>query len=735
VTKRAQLSDGTVLEFPDETTDQVMDQVVRSHMARARQEQEARTRSGDPMQPGSVIGSMAGQAAARAPGPRPRGTQGSWQEEVGGALANINRGIPFAQDLVNLAGGARTAASGGDFQEGIRAQRSESNALQQDFRNRRPNVAALSEGVGNATGVIPIGRSAQAVQLSGRGLPLLLRQSRNAAVAGAGAGYLFGAGTGDAPNQNPNERIDSANEAASFGSFFGAATPAAVNTLGAGYRAAEQPIRRLIDSLPRLAPRAEQGAGAFGAQLFGGGNRPPLRAVPPAPPPQGPRIPPAAMGTIDRLANRNRMTPDQVESAFAEAQRNPQGQVVADVFGDAGTRTTRAIAQGPGQSGGRAAETLRARAAEQPDRILNELNRRMAVAETPEQAMAALSRQYNEASANLYEPLFQRQMAPEMRATINEFLGRYADDPIMADAAARAQRIFQRDAAEGLASGSIEANYARYLHYMKMGLDDAARAAPQGGIQATELRGINNMRRRFVTALDNAIPGYREARNQWSTIANAEEALGEGRTLITQNSRAISARMAEMTDFERYHARVGFANEIANRIGLRGSVNGNRNVAEALGSPEMQRRVAAMFDSPEEAAAFLDTLNQQNTLMRNAAQWGSGSQTFSNAAHGADEALNTMVDMGVQAGTGNIGGAARRGVQGAANFFTGGALERANNQRGEVLLRRIDSDDAREFTNAVVAELRRREATRQAASSVSQTGAAASGSQQGRERR
>ena len=356
------------------------------------------------------------------------------------------------------------------------------------------------------------------------------------------------------------------------------------------------------------------------------------------------------------------------------------------------------------------------------------------MAETPEQAMSSLNRQYAEASSNLYEPLFQRPMDQNLRETASEFLRRYANDPVLADAQQRAQRIFARDVAEGMAQGSLDDNFARYLHYVKMGLDDASRAAPQSGVQATELRGINQMRRSFVRALDEAVPGYRDARNRWSTLASAEDALDEGRTLIRQNSRFIRSRMSEMTDFERYHARVGFANEIANRIGLRGSVNGNRNVAEALGSPEMQRRVSAMFDSPEEAAAFLDTLNQQNMLMRNAGQWGTGSQTYSNALHGADEAVNAAVDIGVQAGTGNFTGAVRRGVQGLANSATFGAIERANNVRGEALLRRIDSDDSAGFARAVVEELRRREAARRATSSASQAGAAASGAQQGRDR-
>lgn len=685
--------DGTVVEFPDGTSPETM----RAAMQR---------RYGRPQ----------------------RGQSRGPLQEIEQGLAAFNRGIPFAQDLVNVGAGVQEALSGGSFQQGAQQQAQRNLALDADLRARRPNARAFLEGTGNALPLaLTAGQSAPA-QLGGRGLPLFAAQTRNAATVGAGSGALYGGATGDAPNLDLPQRLDAANAGAGAGALFGAAAPAAVNTIGAGINLARPAWQNLERSLPRIAPQAGGGVGSFGGQMFG--RRPPLRAGPP--PPQGPAIAPEAAGTIDRLATRNRMTPEQVETAFAEARRNPQGQVVSDLFGDAGVRTTRAIAQAPGQTGARAAEVTRERSQAAPDRILEELNRRLSVAETPEQAMASLNRQYAEASSNLYEPLFQRQMDPALRETASEFLRRYANDPVLADAQQRAQRIFARDVAEGMAQGSLDDNYARYLHYVKMGLDDAARAAPQSGIQSTELRGINQMRRSFVRALDEAVPGYRDARNRWSTLASAEDALDEGRTLIRQNSRFIGQRMREMTDFERYHARVGFANEVANRMGLRGSVNGNRNVAEALGSPEMQRRVAAMFDSPEEAASFLDTLNQQNMLMRNAGQWGSGSQTYSNALHGADEALNTAVDMGVQAGTGNLMGAARRGVQGLANSATFGAIERANNIRGETLLRRVDNEDSAAFARAVVDELRRREAARRTTSSASQAGAAASGSQQGR---
>lgn len=667
---------------------------------------------------------------------RPRRGQGrSALQEIEQGLATINRGIPFAQDLTAALGGARSAAQGGSFGEGYQQQAQRNRDLTTDFRERRPNAAAFAEGTGNALPVMATLGASAPQQIAGRGAELFLNQSARAGASGAAWGAGYGAATGDAaPGMPLEDRLARGNQGAGLGAAFGAVTPAAVNAVSGARNAIAPAWQRFSASLPRIAPQAEQGVGMMGGQMLAGGRRPPA-AVPPAPP-SGPRIPGSAMNTIDRLADRNRMSPDDVEAALWRARENPQGQVTADIFGDAGVRTTRAIAQGPGQTGGRAAEVARARSSEQEDRILSELNRRLNVAETPQQAMASLEAQYAEASANQYGPVFAQRLEGQNRQSLEAALQRFQGDPVFNDAMRRGQEIFTRDQRTGVVTGEMDDSLARWAHYVKMGLDDASRfaATPQGGRQATELAGIRRMRSQFVNALDESIPGYREARNRWASLASAEEALGEGATLTNQNADAIRTRLAQMTDFERYHARVGFANEIAERLGSRGSVNGNRNIAEALGSPEIQRRVSAMFETPEQAAAFLDTLNQQNMLMLNAKQWGTGSPTYSNAAHGADEALNTMADAGVQMATGNPGGALRRGVQGVANAATFGRIERANNQRGEALLRRVDTPDSQAFAHAVVEELRRRAQQRAAHTAASEVGARATGSQQGRRR-
>lgn len=693
--------DGSVVEFPDGTSPQTMRDAMRRRYGgspgynRARRQQQRRVEA-----PRIPVVSDFNQFVDQIP--RNLG--------VADELAAVGSGA--LQGVTNLARRATGQPVQTTMQEAGQAASDFQIAERERYRRANPGadiaatVAGIPLAVGSpaAGGVGFLSRAA-----SGEGLGAWLAQTAQGGAYGAGFGGLFGALNADG---GPEERLQGAQRGAEFGAVAGAAAPTVVNAL--------RPVAGLFGRL-RVDPSR---LGTAGGTV----------TLDPPPPPSS--IPRPAAGTIDRLAMRSRLSPDQVEQRLASARASPQGQTLSDIFDDAGVRTMRALAQAPGQTGQRAAEVARERFQAAPDRILGEFSRRLGVAETPEQALASLSKMYDEASSTLYQPLWKTPISPQARTTLEERLAPYADDPVFQDARRRAELIFARDVRNGRAQGGIEDNFARWAHYMKLGLDDAAKFAgtPQGGAMSTELSGIRDMRAQIIRALDDAIPGYAAARAQWGSLIEAEEALAAGGQLLNQNAGAVQQAMAGMTPFARYHARVGFANEIANRIGLRGSVNGNRNVAETIGSPEMQRRVAAMFDSPQEAAAFLDMLNQQNMLMRNAGQWGAGSQTYSNAMHGADEAMNVGADIAGSVATGNLGNAAKRGVGGLYDSLRGGAVEAANNARGEALLRRSDDDSARDFAKEVVQELRRREALRQANNAASRGGGAGAGAEASRRR-
>ncbi len=625
-----------------------------------------------------------------------------------------------------VVGAADALANGEDpgqaYIDQYRAYTDQSREFQNEFTRRQPWLSPLVRGTGGALpAVATLGRlgpaqagEALAPQAAARGGVGGLAQ-RSAQAGSVGSIYGYGAGFASADG-DLSERMLAGNEGGGTGAVVGGLLPPALATANQFNRSIGRPAWEMATDAMRRLPVANPNA--IGAM---GGNIRPSRTPPP---PREPRFDPATGTAIERLANRSRQTPAQIRSRLGEYRLNPQGQVLVDVFDQPGVQTLRSMTQSPGQTGQRAAEVARQRFTEAPERILTELNRRMAVAETPEQAMASLRSQYERVSAENYRPIFERRISQGQRDGLERVLSDYRTDPVYISARGTAERIFARDRANGTVTGELDDNFPRFAHYVKMGLDDAVSGAPVGsrGLQATEMRGVYAMRQRILRAIDENVPGYAQARAEWGGLVEAEEALAQGSTMLNMGSRAVREQMTAMSPFARYHARVGFANAVATRIGLRGSVNGNRNVAEVLGSPEMQARVRAMFDDPAEAAAFLDTLNQQNMLMRNAQQWSGGSSTASNLSHADD---NTALETGIDFASGRRVSAVNR----IRNTVSGGMQERTNNRVGEALLQRVDTDSG--FASAVVRELQRREAERLAQAQAGRAGAAGSGSQQG----
>lgn len=703
------------------------------------------------------------QAAAEAgpwsdytPAPRSRrGQRAPIAREVEGALANFNRGIPLGHDIPSVGRGLveagrnvhRQLTDGSNapldpfaieaaFGRGFDQQLTETRGAAQDFRERRPNAAALSEGTGFA---LPMAMTAGAVapevmaaQGAQRGFPLFARQSAQAGSVGSAYGYAYGAGAPDQAGLPLEQRLQAGNEGAAFGAVAGLATPAAVNTLRATWNHLGSPAVRLATSAFRRVPTPDPNSvGAMGRPM-----RPPPRQ---RPAPQRPRVPAAAMSYVDRAAADARMTADQLEGALATARANPQGQVLNDVFGDAGVRKLRPIVQAPGETGGRATETLERRSQEMAERVTGSLRRLLGVNETPTAAMGRLRNEYDRVSAELYTPVLRQTLTAEQRTGLERTFNQFSEDPVFRDAVRRAEGIFARDRRLGLVTGEIDDNFARYAHYLKMGGDAAVQAAPIGsrGLQATEMRGVLEMQARIRSALDDNIPGYRQAREQWGGLAAAEDALTEGGRFLRMDSDEVAQRMAQMTEFERRHARIGLAHAIQRGVGLSGKATGNVNIANSrmLNAPEMQRRIRAAFETEEQAVEFLEVVRSQNELMRNATGWTGGSTTFGNFAHGEENATAAVAEGAVDMLRGEFGRAANRAGRQAWNWLADDAVKRSNNVAGEFALRRIDNAEAAEFTDAVVAELRRRQSLRAATSRASRVTAAGAGAAAGERRR
>jgi len=625
----------------------------------------------------------------------------------------------------------------GAFRRGYQAQRAGDDAAAADYMTRRPLAANFAQGVG---GALPIALTAGAAtpevmsaNAGARGLPLFLNQTAKGAATGALYGEVYGIGTSDG---SLSDRLQAGNESAPLSAVFGAAAPSVVNT----FRAAAAAARPLTSAVGRFVTNAAESIPVVDANSVGMMGRPLRRPPPrpPRPPIEPPALTPATQRRLPQLAERARMSADDVEQALGDAARTPQGQTLVDVFGDAGVRQLRPIVGAPGRTGSLATEVRDNRFQAAAERITASLRRNLGVAETRGAALRRLDGEYRKASAENYQPIWAQRMEPQQRANLEQALSRYRDDPIFQRAVRDAEQIFARDARNGLVAGAIDENFARYAHYLKMGLDDAAQISANpttSGIGSTQLRGVRDMRRQLIAAIDENIPGYSAARARWGGLREAEEALDEGAQFLRMDSEEVAARMGEMTTFQREHARIGLAHEIQQRIGLAGNTTGNVNVAniQALRSPEMQRRLMAAFETPEQAADFLGTTRTQNQLMRNASAWTGGSPTQGNLAYEADGVAAAMAEIGGEAlrSPGHALNAAGRKV---ANVLFDGAVERSNNQYGQDLLRRVDDPSAQNFTREVVRLLRERESAAYRASQTAQLGARTAGAAGGRRR-
>lgn len=703
-------------------------------------------------------------------------------QEATGAMATFNRGIPFATDVTGayhglMRGGGEAlrqtfdatigtpgarldpGAIGRAAREGYQSGVQHSQEASQDFRQRRPITASYLEGTGMAASVAPTlaidaatgGAAAPFLAARTPALtqaPGLFTRMGQAGSVGSVYGYGYGAGGQDQAGRPLQDRMNAGNEGAGFGAVTGAVLPAGIAAARQGAERLQPAWRSLVRGAERIPVPDPNSVGVMGR---------PMRQTPQTPrrqPPQRPQIPAPVINYVERNARRERLTPDQLQAEFANARRNPQGQVLNDVLGDNGVRQLRPIVQAPGETSRRAGEVLAERNAAQSDHIMNSLRQNLRVGQSRQAAIRSLRGERERVSVEGYRPTLSQQLSSQQARNLEQAYGVFRGDPVFDDAVVRAQRVFERHRRLGYVTGTVDENPARFAHYLKLGLDDAITAAPIGsrGLQPTEMADVAEMGRRIVRAIDDNVPGYREARAQWGSLRAGEDALEEGAKFLEAPSDEVAARVAEMTPFELEHARIGMAHEISQIVGLGGREVGTSNVANSriLNSPEGRRRIAAVFmptrragqtpeqyneavrEAGERAARFIETVSTQNRLMRNATGWNGGSSSYANFAHGDDNAAAAAAEGFVDVVRGDVSRAVNRGARQVGNLVFNNAIERQNNIVGEAALRRIDDNEAKAFTDELVRILRERERARLTDAATGRVSSATAGSQQGR---
>lgn len=158
MTVRVKAPDGSVVNFPAGTSDATIEHVMRQNY----------------------------------PPPARRGTSRNFFTEATQALNEVNRSIPFADEIAAGAGAISDVVQGRsrNLGQAFAGQRQQQNAMSQDFNARRPNVAAFNRGLGNAaTMVVPssaaLPAASGAVNMA-RGATAALASSGVAAAADRG---------------------------------------------------------------------------------------------------------------------------------------------------------------------------------------------------------------------------------------------------------------------------------------------------------------------------------------------------------------------------------------------------------------------------------------------------------------------------------------------------------------------------------------------------------------------
>jgi len=654
---------------------------------------------------------------------------------------------------------------------------------------------------------LPYGRQLMSAA-AGRGIGATLAQGAQGARQGAIFGAVYGAGSA-----NEGDRLGGAGEGALMGGAFGAATPFAFQGLTRG-TAGENLAAATGNALTRAGVGAGIGAASslvtgqdagqsalYGAALgasakpilsntagpllrgLGRAWRNPREAfgnqtgmsfgIPPiggddaaaAAGGAGPTIENSTIREIDRAIGRENRTVADLAEGIESARANPLDRRLADM-GPELSEQMDTISNMPGQSFTRAQERASELAGAMPTEIRSELNSMLGVRHTPGQMIDDL-RLAAANSSDGYENVLGRAPNQEVvRSRIAPLLETPEMQPVLAERFAVEQGRARLAQLRGepvdppsvvrTENGFTLADdvSGRQLHALKTSIDDHLDAAmdrrslsPAGRDRQSML---DDFRGSYLSAMDDALPGYSEVRATRGSVFDAERALrldADGNSTIgahilkmepdeiarfMRETVTNTGRRRPTTEFEQEAYRVGVANEIMRRIDdyVSAASDKVRNAGEVLDRVGLQNRLRSVFggENPEAINAFLDRAIQRAEMLRRASGWTRGSQTARRGFRGADRILASVVESGGSP-TNAIGNLTKATYQ----ALRGRAVERENDAIGSALLRRVDggSPEDEAFMRELLKRLQQMEQDRSNRALSSGRDAAAGGLQSG----
>lgn len=476
----------------------------------------------------------------------------------------------------------------GSYQMGRDAERIRNSQAQDATGGLGTAVEVGSSIIGSAP-LFGVAAPAEGVGLGGR------------MIAGARAGAPFGAASGWAHGEGLEGSTIGAAEGGAMGGTIGAAAPVLGSLARGGGRFARGAYRLARGENPELAPR-----------------------------------------TVAQAFTDDANTAAGVGTQMAEAHANGVPMMAADT-GDNARGLFAATARATGGAKSLTRTALRQRQEGLGDRVSAAIERDLGPASNPHQVADDLMAQARTAAAPLYDEAYSRPGADTFSRRIAGMLNR----PSIQGALQRANRIAAEEGRDPATSGfdvnsSGEVTVSRTpswqtLDYVKRGIDDVLNAQPRnpatGQIIMDEgTRAIDQTRRAFLGAIDEANPSYAAARAAYAGPAAGREALDLGRRSLSLTADDVSARINRMTDFEKDMYRLGHRRAMVEQVN---NTADNGDMVNALIGRGRKREVLArLYGDNENFPRFVSTLQAEQA----------GHQTFREAMLGSQTAPNIQND-------------------------------------------------------------------------------------------
>lgn len=361
-----------------------------------------------------------------------------------------------------------------------------------------------------------------------------------------------------------------------------------------------------------------------------------------------------ASRALEQALRRSGMSADEVQQAIARAASEGQPQfAVADALGRPGQRLLGSTYRTADDAQGEIIDFLTSRNAAQPERLSGFVDEafdlggqtakaaRNAVVSARDDA-ADLSFGAMRSSGN---PVDIRNVLAEIDTRVAPFAEANIDSPTR-----RALEGLRRQLAGQGDDASYELSDFGKVFAIRKELRDTISSLYREG--KSELAGeLKAIRAAMDNAMQSADEGYRSAMDDFATQSRIADAFDVGGQMTRPSARAADniTTFQGMTPEQQAAARAGYGDRLLARI--EGAAGENVNRARALNSPKVAQEAGAMATDP---ALFANRLGRENTMFETSRRVLGGSET---AERLADDATLDAQSMGVVANLmrGNFG--------------------------------------------------------------------------------